>query len=49
MKQICDVLKAQGITTYSGKLQWEPEHIQRILTNEKYAGRICGRQRKGGS
>lgn len=40
MKQICDVLKAQGITTYSGKLQWEPEHIQRILTNEKYAGDV---------
>ena len=28
--------KSEEVKTYSGKLQWEPEHIQRILTNEKY-------------
>lgn len=36
MKQISGILKSEEVKTYSGKLQWEPEHIQRILTNEKY-------------
>ena len=36
MKQISDILISEEVKTYSGKLQWEPEHIQRILTNEKY-------------
>ena len=36
MKQISDILRSEEVKTYSGKLQWEPEHIQRILTNEKY-------------
>lgn len=40
MKQIRDILNAEKIRTYSGKLQWEPEHIQRILTNEKYVGDV---------
>lgn len=40
MKQIRDMLNAEKIRTYSGKLQWEPEHIQRILTNGKYVGDV---------
>ncbi len=40
MKQICDRLRSEEVKTYSGKLQWQPEHIQRILTNEKYIGDV---------
>ncbi|WP_242834952.1 recombinase family protein [Ruminiclostridium cellobioparum] len=38
--QIKTYLEAQGIKTVTGKDIWDTKTIQRMLTNEKYKGRV---------
>ena len=46
--KIADGLARQGIPSPTGKLKWNREAIDRLLSNEKYTGRVLLQKTAGG-